>query len=986
MHANDRPRIASSVKARLVSLLALLIVVAAVLGPAGCNGSNGPACAALIEIPGVEYTIDVSQLTFTQEIANQTKSLLFLLRTAGATSSCGSLWSSVGTGCGPGPFSSEALAPQRWTQLPFSFPGGVPAGSQTLSPSTGSLDVMIFATSNTSLLRPCGGDGDCGGDGLCAPVPGPLALTGGQRFCNGGSTSIVGGGCAEGTFDPDHELNVKITLQAPQLAPNADPSCATCVVGQSSCPGGCTDTTSDPSNCGQCNVVCASGQECVNSVCAATATSCTGAGFAQCGSACIDTTSDPANCGSCGVVCSAGVCTGGTCAPCVAPMIVCGDTCVDPSSDSFNCGGCFQGCSEGTLCLNGACTSCPPGSTYCSGTCVDTSSDSNNCGGCLQRCLPAGNPCVNGACAALTSCPSSPKTATSLAADARNCGACGAGCGLGEICANGACACPAPMVSCGGLCTDTATDGANCGACGHACPYAQGCYQGACVTEVCLSANAQPAPCSPTTANAPPEDPFWYAVLDPLPVAQAPCTSIVRANYALQQRYLAAFERTYPTLPGPSAAATTTLSRGDMRRPRTPSLSDAGADAAAADASTTATPSLAAGVQVSQLCSLSDSVQSCTQDPVQAASFDLAQAPLATAWSGASFDNQPLEGYALADAGSGYFAALNDDAGITTSPALQIIAAGASQGPVSVLTLVPVQSDGGLGGSVTTQPFPYDCSKLFYDAAGARPVTLPRLDNPTQCNNSNGTSAYDMAVQILNQGLFFQYGFSGPNGAISPPLQSLDDWQYPQYTCLTWLVQEINRTSGCAPWPGPPADTRNYYLASFHDLLEYLVMPSGGVFAQVNEHDLTAAALAAMRQGMLAGLPSSDYPKVSSGGYFTLLVLPKRLGPFIGSWAAGSTTYQWTGGDSNAVQAVQLFGDSIPLLGLPNSYAPTVADGGVDGGDGGAGTPDAGAGGGFDAGPDAGSGPIQAATDFVFVFVDPSGCGSCPPVTRTVKQ
>jgi hypothetical protein len=86
----------------------------------------------------------------------------------------------------------------------------------------------------------------------------------------------------------------------------------------------CVDLETDPKNCGGCDVACPPGDSCVGGSCSGTAASCrgkiegycdvdAGLAFVCCpGGGCTDTRTDPHNCGACGVVCDGG-CAGGAC-------------------------------------------------------------------------------------------------------------------------------------------------------------------------------------------------------------------------------------------------------------------------------------------------------------------------------------------------------------------------------------------------------------------------------------------------------------------------------------------------------------------------------------------------------------------------------------------------------------------------------------------------------------------------------------------------
>ena len=134
-----------------------------------------------------------------------------------------------------------------------------------------------------------------------------------------------------------------------------------------------------------------------------------------CGSTCTDTATDPNNCGMCGTVCPAETangtftCSGGACG-CKAGFTSCNGTCVNEGTDLNNCGMCGTVCPTPAnglaTCSGGMCgITCTTGFTKCSGACVDTGSDAMNCGGCGVVC--GSGECVSGICGCMTTadCP-----------------------------------------------------------------------------------------------------------------------------------------------------------------------------------------------------------------------------------------------------------------------------------------------------------------------------------------------------------------------------------------------------------------------------------------------------------------------------------------------------------------------------------------------------------------------------------------------------
>lgn len=149
---------------------------------------------------------------------------------------------------------------------------------------------------------------------------------------------------------------------------------------------GCVDPTKDPSHCGGCNVVCATGDagalvqgdngnpdsgipnfvvdagtpwslgtaSCASSQCGVDCPT----GLTRCADdVCYDTQNFHDHCGSCGTACAtAEYCAGGHC--CATGKEYCGGACTDVLSNDSNCGGCGVACGSGKVCAGGACVAC----------------------------------------------------------------------------------------------------------------------------------------------------------------------------------------------------------------------------------------------------------------------------------------------------------------------------------------------------------------------------------------------------------------------------------------------------------------------------------------------------------------------------------------------------------------------------------------------------------------------------------------------------
>lgn len=150
-----------------------------------------------------------------------------------------------------------------------------------------------------------------------------------------------------------------------------------------------------------------------------------------CSGACTNTQTDPRNCGSCGKVCDIAkgeTCQKGTCGPpCTGGTTRCGTVCLDVQSDRANCGDCGKKCAQGEACTQGKCgLVCAGGLTVCpraaapvadggapmdaapapeagptnlsANVCTDMQADPANCGMCGNVC-PTDKPfCEQGKC------------------------------------------------------------------------------------------------------------------------------------------------------------------------------------------------------------------------------------------------------------------------------------------------------------------------------------------------------------------------------------------------------------------------------------------------------------------------------------------------------------------------------------------------------------------------------------------------------------
>lgn len=231
----------------------------------------------------------------------------------------------------------------------------------------------------------CGNCGEACLQGMSC-VSGACACPEGQGYCGGACVSLAtntdcgrcGNACTGGNV--------------------CENGACKCPAGTLKCGSKCVDALTDAANCGACGTTCPEagtgavavctggkcGRRCTadaaTELCEGTRTCCGGVG-------CTDTLTDPANCGTCGNVCPSdaaagltGVCDQGTCRQRCANDAE-GQYCVKPSSGGASA--CDSAGKCAISCTNAAETVCAVGT---GASCVNLTTDDSNCGTCGTRC------------------------------------------------------------------------------------------------------------------------------------------------------------------------------------------------------------------------------------------------------------------------------------------------------------------------------------------------------------------------------------------------------------------------------------------------------------------------------------------------------------------------------------------------------------------------------------------------------------------------
>jgi hypothetical protein len=190
---------------------------------------------------------------------------------------------------------------------------------------------------------------------------------------------------------------------------------------QTLCGAACSDTATDPRNCGMCGKACQPSEYCSRGMCVASCSQ----GETKCGQSCVNLATDRTNCGVCGKICAgAEACVNGNC-QCVSPNKVCDSVCQSLINNRSNCGMCGNRCAGELVCRTDHCDCpsgrqkcpnnplkcvtnandcCPTGQVWCTDRCTTLRTDSNNCGMCGHVC-PGAKKCSNSQCSCPTTQP-----------------------------------------------------------------------------------------------------------------------------------------------------------------------------------------------------------------------------------------------------------------------------------------------------------------------------------------------------------------------------------------------------------------------------------------------------------------------------------------------------------------------------------------------------------------------------------------------------
>jgi hypothetical protein len=374
-----------------------------------------------------------------------------------------SAWEVTGT---PGAWTMVLEALASCTNTTCALPtalspsAGAPASLELNNTSTSTATFLIGASASQ-------GDGASGGGSftLTATALNRCVTEGASCPAAGGATGLCCGGICE-PLGVGNSCGKTCGTSCPLTSEVCTSGACACPSSLSSmCPPACVDTTSDPNNCGKCNLHCttsdphATGVTCNKGACQPV---CNGSYPTDCGGVCANLKNDNNNCGSCGAKCTGGrTCSGKSC-NCnnpAEPDDCGGANCTNLQTDNNNCGQCGVVCAKvdpnatGTCNGSGACTLvCNTGYKTCAANkpCVHVlGNDNNNCGDCGVKCATT-DPTMTAACTA---------------------GTCVMTCKPADTCP-------------GNVCTNMQTDVNNCGGCGHVCPTPEA-GTAACVMGVC---------------------------------------------------------------------------------------------------------------------------------------------------------------------------------------------------------------------------------------------------------------------------------------------------------------------------------------------------------------------------------------------------------------------------------------------------------------------------------------------------------------------